>query len=51
MAIINTKQELIEKLDKEGISRDWYSFDGNADKLVSFDGEYVYFHGLIEKQD
>lgn len=46
MAIINTKQELIEKLDKEGISRDWYSFDGNADKIVSFDGEYVYFHGL-----
>jgi len=46
MAIINTKQELIEKLDKEGISRDWYSFDGNADKIVSFDGEYVYYHGL-----
>ncbi len=46
MAIINTKQELIEKLDKEGISRDWYSFDGDVNKLVSFDGEYVYFHGL-----
>lgn len=49
MAIINTEQELIEKLDKEGIHRDWYSFDGNMDKPVSFDGEYVYYHGLKRK--
>lgn len=49
MAIIDTEEQLIEKLDKEGINREWYSFDGNTDKIVSFDGEYVYYHSLRRK--
>ena len=49
MALINTKKELIKKLNEEGIDKEWYSFDGNTDKPVSFDGEYVYYHSLKRK--